>query len=243
MEKEIKIKTTNKHYIYGTLAKSKKPSKKLIIFVHGFCGNQNEHIFFNGAKYFTGKGYDTFRFNLYSGEKGARKFRDIKISLHGKDTSTVIKYFSKDYEKIYVVGHSYGGTTLLFTDTKHVNTFVFWDASWIEWKDEDKDFPYRKDLDAHVLDWGIEYIVGKPFIEELKSFPDCGGLISKIKIPVKFITAGRKGKGNTKAGKKYFALANEPKDLVDIPTAEHNFNTFAEEERLFKETQDWMKRF
>ena len=94
MEKEIKIKTGSK-YIYGTLAKAKSKSKKLIIFVHGFTGHRNEHIFFNGAQYFGDEGFDTFRFDLYTGLKKARHFEETKISLHGKDITTVIKLFKK----------------------------------------------------------------------------------------------------------------------------------------------------
>ena len=49
MEKEIKIKTPDKHIIYGTLNTSKKNSNILLIFVHGLTGHRDEHIFYNGC--------------------------------------------------------------------------------------------------------------------------------------------------------------------------------------------------
>ena len=136
-------------------------------------------------------------------------------------------------------GHSYGGTSLLFTDQTLTDKFVFWDASYITSKDSDNKYmKYNKDLDAYVLDWGLEIIVGKKFVDELKSFPDCGQLIKQIYKPVLFITTG---KGNSTLGKKYFAKANNPKKLVHIKTADHNFNNWDDETTLFKETYNWLK--
>jgi esterase/lipase len=238
MEKEIKIKTSDKKIIYGTFAGAGKKSDKLIVFVHGFTGHQNEHIFFNGAKFFTEKGFDTFRFNLYAGEKtNARHFQDTKISLHGKDITTVIKYFREKYKNIYVVGHSYGGTSLLFVDQSVVDRFIFWDSSYINSKNGTENLKYNENLNAYILDWGIKIVVGKEFIEELKNFPNCGKLIKNIHKPVLFIGAS---KGNIKAVKKYYNKANGPKKLINIKNSDHSFNKFKDEEMLFKETYDWL---
>ena len=91
------------------------------------------------------------------------------------------------------------------------------------------------------MDWGFEAIVGKGFVDELKNFPDCGELVAKIQVPVKFITAGKLG--NEKGGKRYFAKANQPKELVNIKTADHNFNGFKEERILIEETYKWLNRY
>lgn len=245
MEKELKIRTVNRKSIYGTLGITNKKSHKLVIFVHGFTGHQNEHIFFNGAKFFTEKGFDTFRLNLYGdlygkGDK-SRHFRDTYISLHGKDITTVAKFFRKKYKKIFVIGHSYGGTSLLFTDQSFIDGYVFWDASYINSKDSTANMKFNKNIDGYILDWGMEYIVGKRFVEELKNFLDCKDLIKEVQKPVLFITAGNRG--NSKAGIKYFENANQPKKLINIKTADHNFNKWEDEEKLLKNTYIWLKQF
>lgn len=242
MEKEAKIKISGGKFLYGTLGIASKTADALIVFIHGFTGHQNEHIFFNGSKFFTEKEFDTFRFNLYGGEqKGSRHFRDVKISLHGEDITTVVKYFRKKYQKIFIIGHSYGGTSLLFTDQSIINGFVFWDASYIDWGKSDKeDLGYNKNLNAYVYDFGLEYMVGKGFIDELKNFPDCGKLIKQIHKPVLFIVSGRKG--NAKAGKRYFNKANNPKKIINIKHADHCFDNWKDEELLFKGTYDWLKQ-
>ena len=201
----------------------------------------NEHIFFNGAKFFNQKGFDAFRFDLYSAEKGGRHFTNTSISMHGADTNLVVNYFKKQYKKIYLVGHSYGGTTLLFVDTTNVSAMVFWDASYVDSKRETNYFKYNKHIDGYIVKDRYDYIVGNKFIDELKNFPDCGNLVSKIHIPVKFITAG--GRGNPKGGKKYLAKANKPKELANIKNADHCFDRFEYEQKLLEETLNFIRKY
>lgn len=240
MQKIIKIKAKDKFVIYGDLLSASKRSNKLVIFCHGFTGNRNEHIHFNGAQYFTKKSFDTFRFDFYGDKKGARHFENTKISQHGHDITTVINYFSKKYKKIYLIGHSFGGTSLLFADSSKVSAMVFWDASYIEQREEKKAFPYDKTRGGYNIDWGMSVIVGKDFVEELLDFPDCGDLVKKIHAPVKFIGAGKSDFLNSK---KYFSNSNEPKSIAVIKDADHNFNSPDTEQKLFEETYDWVKKY
>jgi pimeloyl-ACP methyl ester carboxylesterase len=238
MEKEVKIKTKDKHVIYGSLTTAKKASSKLVIFCHGFTGNRNEHIHFNGAKYFTGKGYDTFRFDFYSSEKKARHFEDTFIGQHGADITTVVSHFKSTYKKIYLIGHSFGGTSLLFASHTNVNALVFWDASYFSKEEAKKEFKIDTKTGLYLMDFGVRTIIGKKFIDELHRFPDCGQLISSVQVPVKCIGAG-KGKD----AKKYFAKANQPKAISIITSADQNFNTFSDEVKLFEETYNWLKQY
>ncbi|MCK9597175.1 alpha/beta hydrolase [Candidatus Pacearchaeota archaeon] len=241
MEKKLKIKTSDSKLINGTFVATKQKTNTLVVFVHGFTGNRNVRLIYNGAKFFTKKGFDTFRFDLYGKNKGSRRFRDTKISLHGEDITIVLKYFRKKYKNIYVVGHSYGGTSLLFTDQSIIDGFVFWDASYVESTENNTaGMRYSKELDAYILGGGVETVIGKEFVEELKNFSDCGELIKKINKPVLFVTAGKKG--NSKAGKKYFIKANNPKKLINIKTANHNFDNWNDEETLFRETYGWLRK-
>jgi len=99
---------------------------------------------------------------------------------------------------------------------------------------------YNKAKAVHTVDWGMTVIVGKIFAEELSRFPDCGELVKKIYAPVKFISAGNSGVADSK---KYFDNANNPKSLVVIKGADHNFNNPESEQKLFEETYDWVKKY
>lgn len=239
MEKQIKIKIAGQKYIYGTLRGSLKQT--LIIFVHGFTGYKDEHIFFNGARFFEKYDISSFRFNLYHWEQDARKMEDCTLSLHGEDLDKVIKYFrDRGTKKIFVIGHSFGGLTVLLSKKKDFNAAVLWEAS-TDPANVTKS-KYIKELDKYYLTAEDSYgfTIGKTMYEEnkrLKPFE----LIKEFNVPVKIIVAG---KGELiEGGKKYYQLTNAEKDFAIIPNATHCFDEEGTEEKLFKETLDWIIRF
>lgn len=239
METQIKIPTTNKRFIYGTL---RGPlNKPLLIFVHGFTGFKEEHIFFNGSRFFDKHNVSTFRFNLYHYEKDARKMEECTLSLHGKDLDVVIEYFrKKGVKKIFVVGHSFGGLTVLLSQKQNFNAAVLWDGSTNP--SQVTKSTYVKELDRYYINNFDSYgfTVGKQMVEENKKLKPFK-LIGKFTKPIKIIVAG---KGTLiKGGKKYYQLAHAPKDFAIIPDATHNFDEDGTEEKLFAETLSWIKKF
>jgi pimeloyl-ACP methyl ester carboxylesterase len=89
--------------------------RPVIVFVHGLCCDMDEHIFYNGARWFERRGYATFRFNLYDWQPGTRKLKDCTIKTQADDLDLVVRYLRKNGAKtVHVVGHSYGGPTILY---------------------------------------------------------------------------------------------------------------------------------
>lgn len=245
MEKSVKIKTKDNHIIYGTLNAPKKKSDKLIIFVHGLTGYQNEHIYYNAVKFFNKKGFAVFRFDFYSAEKKARKLSECTIALHAKDLKQIIYYFKNKYTKLFLVGHSLGGITVLLSDVHKVSAIVLWDPS-VNLKNRLKgsvfDYTkYNKCLDAYILSWGVEYIIGKKMHEEWFSFLKPKELMARISKPIKIIVAE---KGIlVKGGKEYYKYAKKPKAFAIIKGAHHTFDEEGAEEKLFRETWKWVRRW
>lgn len=241
MEKNLKIKTRDKYLVYGTLTTSQKPSSALVIFVHGLTGLKNEHQFFNGTKFFIDHGFNVFRFDLYSGEKGGRLLRDTSISIHAQDLNTVVKYFRKKFKKIFVIGHSLGGLTIFKTDLSKVEGIVLWDSSTNNWPKFKKFFKFKKSLKGFIMNWGMEYVLGKKMYNELMSVPTPKELAAKVNKPIKIIVAGN---GDLKkAGAEYFCFAKHPKEFAVIAGAGHTFDEEGVEEKLFKSTLDFLKSF
>lgn len=241
-EKDWKIKMGDGHFIYGSLVLPSKPAKKLVIFSHGLLGHQDQHIFFNGARYFRNKGIATFRFDLYSDKPKARHFEETTIQSYGKDLNEVAKSLRQQFAQIFLVGHSFGGTALLFTDPQLVDGYVFWDASYIDQafsKGWDNEVVYDKKLGVFIADWGARHLIGKKLTDYIKDFPDCGKLIKKITKPKLFISAGKRG--NWEGCKKYLTRASLPKRLINIKGADHNFNRLVDEDKLLEETWKWIK--
>ena len=239
MEQELKIKTADGKYIYGKLRGSLK--RPLIVFVHGMTGHMDEHIFFNGARYVEKKGFSSFRFNLYDWRKGARKLANCTIAIHARDLDKVIEYFRRrGSQKVFVVGHSYGGPTILSSHKKQFDAAVLWDpTSYFSWVGKAR---LVKPLNKYLIgeDWGFEFVLGPRLIQEAERI-DIHKLIRKISRPIKIILAGKNLL--LKPGKKLYTSAHAPKALKIIPGATHTFDEDGAEEKLFRETYDWLKRW
>ena len=240
MEKEIKIKTPDKHIIYGTLNTSKKNSNILLIFVHGLTGHRDEHIFYNGAKFFDKNSIATFRFDLYTSNEKGRVLTNSTISTHASDINTVVDYFKKDFKKIFIAGHSLGGASVLKSNTTKIDGIILWDSSTKSSLKHLKDFIYNKNLNSYTVNWGTEFLIGKDMLDELKNFSSPKEIIPEIKKPLKVIVAG---KGSLiKAGREYFKYSKNIKEFTVIKGAGHNFNEGNVEQELFKETLSFIKK-
>lgn len=240
MQKEVKIKTKDKKVIYGTLDAVAK-SKGLVVFVHGLGGHQNEHIFYNAAKYFNGKGHSTFRFDLYSGDKGSRTLSQSTITTHNQDVDAVVNKFKNQYKNIFLVGHSLGGLSILKANLNPVKGLILWDSTYNLRKIVEEGTKFNKSLNAYIVNWGMEILIGKKMVDEWINFSTPKELAKRVKIPMKIICAG-KGK-LIKAGKEYYQNASGPKELAIIKNAGHNFNEPGTAEDLYKETYTFIKKF
>jgi len=230
---EKRIKTLDGKTIYGTYTHAS--DKILIIFVHGLTGHQNEHIFYNGAKFFTAQGYSTFRFDLYGGGNNARSIRDASLALHTKDLDTVVRYFSKKFKSIILIGHSFGGPTILRADLRRVSAIMLWDPSE---KNSEKGFlksvKYEKSIGCYAGKWNFEPLMSKQQVRDITHLPSAKVLVSGIHRPICIIAAG---KGTLTQGcKEYFRHANPPKKLIVIGGATHCFDEEGTEKELFRQT-------
>lgn len=237
MEKKIQIKTSDNYIINGVL-NLKNKSKKLIIFVHGLTGHKNEHHFFNSAKYFTEKGFETFRFDLYSGGENCRRLRNCTIKTHSRDLEMVLNYFDGNYEEIFLVGHSLGGPTILWSNHKVVKSIVLWDPSFAIMDSLSEDLNFNEKLNLYLIDFGTEFLLSKEMIEEWKVLPN--NLLDNFIKPTKIICAGkeilhvmwRKNLSKIKINCEFFT----------IKEASHVFDEEGTEEKLFEETLKWFEK-
>lgn len=240
MESNLKILTPDGKVIYGKL---RGPlSQTLAIFVHGLGGRMDQHIYYNGARFLEKRNISSFRFNLYSWEKDARNLSNCTIEMHSKDLDTVIDYFRKQgAKKIFVIGHSFGGPTILLSKNKDYDGVILWDPSYAE-PLSFKDAKYIESLDMYKGKWEFEILFNKEMVEEAKTLKEREEKATQqIKVPIEIITAGNGFLID--GGKRYFELANEPKEHVILEGAGHGFDEDGIEEKLFNETLSWIKKY
>lgn len=240
MQKSIKIKTKDSHFIYGVFDGSL--SKPLFIFVHGLPGNVVDSINVAAGSWFSAHGYATFRFNLYDWQKDARQLIDCTLETHAGDLDTVVRHFRKlGVKKIFVAGHSFGGPTILLSKEQDFDAAALWDPSFeSSFAQERYGFPggqFIQEVNGYLMHWGANTVIGKAMADQVDAL-SWADLPKAFHRPLKIFLA-QKGV-LVKGGKEYFKNASEPKELLIVKGATHQFNDKpGMQDGLFKETKRW----
>lgn len=217
-----------KGYLRGPL------TKPLVIFVHGLTGDPNEHQFYNGARYLEKYGFSTFRYYLYD----SRPLRQATLKTHAADFDKVVAYFRKrGTRKIFTVGHSYGGPTILLSKQKDLDGAVLWDPSYKAGKGLSSILRYDKRLRVYRLRWYVEYLLGKTMVDVDLTTPwkDLG---KDVTFPLKVLLAG---KGVLRRSRRYAENTQGKSGYEVIEGASHCFEEDGVAEKLFAATVKWLK--
>ena len=124
----LKISSTNQNSLNATLylASDTEFSSNLIILCHGFTGDQYEWKRFpKAAEKFVEEGFTALTFDF----SGSGKNRRIPITIKQQveDLESVFKWAqNQGYQKISVIGLSFGGLTALLAKIPERKTTVFW---------------------------------------------------------------------------------------------------------------------
>lgn len=244
MEKDIKIKVDGTHAVYGKFRG--KLSQPLIVHVHGLPGDIYDSLASDAMHWFATHGFAVYRFGLYDWRGDSRQLIDCTLRTHANDLDAIVKHFRKKGAKnVFVVGHSFGGPTILLSKKQAFDAAALWDPSYdISFTKEKYGYPggkFIKELNGYFMRWGANVIIGKAMADEVDNL-QWSDLPKSFKKPLKVIAAG---KGVLVKGcNDYFAAATEPKNLTVIKGATHYFDDTPEiRNKLYRETKRWFDRF
>lgn len=213
-------------------------ARPVILLVHGLTGFNNEHIFYNGARFFDHHGISSLRINLYEDERGARCLTDCTLKTHASDVTDALHYLRMHgVKQVFAAGHSYGGPSIMLADQSLLDGLILWDGSYRA--------PFFRTIKKNPISknkflgkWGMEFAVGKKMIDFNQTL-NWNRMAASIKKPLLVICAG---KGILeRGGREYTKRAQGPAKRVIIPGADHCFNQEGTEEKLFHETLKWIK--
>ncbi len=241
-ESTVYVDLPDGHKIKGILRGNLK--KPLVVMMHGRPGSGNELLQFLGARHLHEKGFSVLRLFMYDFEETARNLLGCTLQTHTEDFETVVNYLKKqNVPKIFAIGHSYGGLTILKSKTK-IDGAVLWDPThgliWHEEGDWQQNFPEKIYDDIIVGIAGNGYIVPKTMNEQDMAMGDTTNLAAQKGYPLKIIAAGKGAMSHL--GMRYFEVADEPKEFIEISEAHHQFEDSDEVMRqLFEETVQWFE--
>ncbi len=219
-------------------------TQPLIVMMHGRPGSGNELLQYLGARYLHEQGFASLRLFMYDFEPNTRNLLDCTLQTHADDFDAVIDYLrGQKVPKVFAVGHSYGGLTILRSKSK-LDGAVLWDPThglvWHgdqSWKKDLLEEEYKKII---IMLSGYGCILPKAMREEDYAFGDNSSWATHKGYPLKLIAAGKGAMVDL--GQKYIAAADESKQFIKIPDAHHQFEDSDEVVlRLFEETSGWFK--
>jgi len=128
MPKLIQIPKSIKGILHATIYETGKPPQTtpIVILCHGFTGDQTEWgRFEKTAKVLNQHGYDALLFDFSGSGKNLRE--PVTLSKQSRDLEDVIIYIKNaNYQKLNILGLSFGGLTTLVTPLPKVTTLIFW---------------------------------------------------------------------------------------------------------------------
>lgn len=220
----------------------------LVVMMHGRPGSANELLQYLGAHYISEHGIATLRLSMYDFGPMYRSILDCTLDTHAADFEDVVAYVrGQGAGKVFALGHSYGGITILRSGAK-LDGAILWDPShglaWYKDNPEFKNpiFPKKVYGDIVVGTGGHGYIYPKVQDIQDAAWGDTTDWAKDKAFPMKFILAS--AGPLAKYAKRYYDVAAEPKALVEIQDAHHQFeDSDAVTEQLFAETVAWVRKF
>ena len=222
-------------------------NQPLAVIMHGRPGTGNELLPYLAAHYLREHGIASLRLFMYDFEPKTRNLLDCTLDTFVQDFDEVIRQLQeRKVPKIFAIGHSYGGITVLKAKAK-LDGAVLWDPThgsyWVEHADkEDDNFPEKTIGDLVIGIGGYGYISSEKAEEYDKQMGDTTKWAAHKDYPLMVISAG---KGEmTHLGKRYIEVADEPKKHVVIKNAHHQLEDSDKVIlQLLTETTDWLKKF
>lgn len=243
MEKNWILEARDGTNIYGVLNSSDKNTKKAIFLVHGLNRDMHEYAFKRAADYFS-ENYDVYRFNLYDGREKGRALIDCTLQTHADDLDDVLNHYAGGYESVFLIGHSYGGPTVILANPRNITAVSLWDPSF-DLKGVQSDFSktYIEKEDCYSVNWGTSYLIGKEmyYCANKLDKDACIKLAQEFQHPVQVIHAGNGYYVNKDVS--YHSYGNSQNIREVVSGTVHFFYEGNSCDELLQKTRNWFSKF
>ncbi len=250
MEDNWQITTQDGFTLHGLLnhaVSDEKTPEACIIIIHGLAGNPHEYLHERAARFFVEEGYDVIRPYLYGGENG-RALVDCTLQTHAQDVKTVLDNIKGKYKKLFLIGHSYGGPSIMIAQPENITAVSLWDPSFnlpALWEMS----PPQEVLGLNVVRFGgVDHLLGQELIEEGRSRyneAECLELSKSFSAPIQVIGADESDEAHLYAQCElsWHSGYEGQKECIKIAGADHMFVRGRSCDELLDATLKWFKQF
>lgn len=126
MKQKITFQNSKGDNLVGIISNpSEDKDKPIIVLCHGFSSSKDSNSYKLFEEKFNSKGVSTLRFDFYGHGESDGKFEDITVSESVDDALSAIKYLQdQGYQKISLIGSSFGGQAALLVAAKKPGIFA-----------------------------------------------------------------------------------------------------------------------
>lgn len=199
-------------------------ARDLLIIGHGVTGNKDRPFVIGLADAVASEGMPVLRFSFAGNGDSGGKFADCTISKEVDDLKAVLSAAEANGYRITYAGHSMGGAVgvLAAAGDDRIRHLVSL-AGMV-----DTEAFYEREFGEETPDEGCmweepECPLSKVFVDDMKAIKTTATKASDIKVPWLLVHGTADDVVPIEDSKKIFALANEPKKMVEIPNANHVF--------------------
>jgi len=159
-------------------------AQPLAILAPGLGGWMHDLLLFNAARFFETREIATLRVSFYGDDAKQRNIGDFDVKTNAADIDTIVDYAREQgADWICVIGHSYSGMAIVYSQMQAFDAAVLWDASHTDGYDEpkaieslEKDFLYVDELGSYVSANGSGYVLSRvtgKIVEVFEPFSLC----------------------------------------------------------------------
>ena len=216
------------------------PSRDILIIGHGVTGNKDRPLVVTLAEAVSNEGMAVLRFSFSGNGSSGGDFRDCTISKEVGDLKAVVTAAVKKGYRVTYAGHSMGGAVgvlAAFSDDriKHLISL----AGMVHTKDF-----YKREFGEEKPDEGCmwkepSYPLSSAYRNDMYEIDSVASKASEIKIPWLLIHGDADDVIPIEDSRQIFALANEPKKIIEISGANHVFGQ-AGLEPMSEAVIDWI---
>lgn len=220
----------------------------LAILVPGLGGWMHDLLLFNASRYFEQQGISTLRVSFYGDDEKQRDIGSFDVKVNAADIDAIVAY-AKDQGAAWlcVIGHSYSGMAIVYSQAQAFDAAVLWDASHTDGYDErqakerlEKDFIYIAELDSYVSAHGPGYVLSRKVFDNYA--PGSTAMAQNFTVDTLIINARKSGDAMLRFGKDYANNISADTRHVVIDNASHTFTEEGAMEVLFGVTVEWIKQ-
>ncbi|MBL8638920.1 MAG: alpha/beta hydrolase [Alphaproteobacteria bacterium] len=220
-----------------------KPSKRAVFHVHGIISRTNEYLDKSLLKSFLKQGYDVFRFQLHANFPNCRKLMDCGLSDHASDLNAVLEHFAKDYEEVYLTGHSLGGAVIMLAQPRNIKAISLWDPCFDLKSFFQSQIAQEIDPGHYLIIWNIQFLIGKKMVDEACLYGPSDSLELSKKLAQTPIQVIHPRQGTFVTDTSWHSAGHDKNCRVMIEDAGHCFDENDKVDELLSHTLTFFEQF